>query len=60
MLLFILVIPVLAEQPWIELFDGKTLSGWEQKGGQATYTVKDGQIVGKTALNTPNSFLCTK
>jgi hypothetical protein len=51
---------VLAEAPWKNLFDGKTLDGWEQKGGQAVYAVEDGQIVGKTVLNTPNSFLCTK
>ncbi|MBN2211398.1 MAG: DUF1080 domain-containing protein [Sedimentisphaerales bacterium] len=43
-----------------ELFDGKTLNGWVQKGGQAEYTVVDGVIVGKTVLNTSNSFLCTK
>jgi hypothetical protein len=51
---------VLAAAPWKNLFDGKTLAGWEQKGGQAGYTVEDGQIVGKTVLDTPNSFLCTK
>ena len=46
-------------EPWVELFDGKTLSGFHQLGGQAKYSVKDGQIVGETVLNTPNSFLCT-
>ena len=51
---------VFAEEPWKALFDGKTLDGWEQKGGQALYAVEDGQIIGKTVLNTPNSFLCTK
>ena len=45
--------------PWEDLFDGKTLSGWEQKGGEAIYEVKDGTIVGKTVSNTPNSFLVT-
>jgi len=49
-----------AAQPWKDLFDGKTLNGWEQKNGKASYTVEDGQIVGKTVLNTPNSFLCTR
>ena len=46
--------------PWVSLFDGQTLKGWEQKGGQAAYTVEDGVIVGSTKLNTSNSFLCTK
>ena len=50
----------ISEGPWVELFDGKTLNGWEQKGGKADYSVAAGQIVGKTVLKTPNSFLCTK
>ena len=44
---------------WITLFDGKTLNGWTQKGGQAKYRVEDGQIIGSTIPHTPNSFLCT-
>lgn len=43
----------------IELFDGSTLDGWTQRGGAATYRVEDGCIVGRTAPNQPNSFLCT-
>ncbi len=50
----------LCDEPWVELFDGKTLSGWHQLGGKAKYSVEDGQIVGETVLNTSNSFLCTK
>lgn len=45
---------------WVSLFDGKTLSGWEQKNGTATYRVEDGMIVGKTSEGSPNSFLCSK
>ena len=44
----------------VDLFDGKTLNGWVQRGGQAKYSVADGIIVGETVLNTPNSFLCTE
>lgn len=44
---------------WITLFNGKTLQGWNQKNGQAKYTVEHGEIVGTTVANTPNSFLCT-
>ncbi len=51
---------VFADQPWVKLFDGKTLGGWQQKGGKASYKVEDGQIIGKTVLNTGNSFLCSK
>jgi len=45
---------------WENLFDGKTLDGWEQKGGEAQYKVEDGMIVGVSKADTPNSFLCTK
>ncbi len=43
--------------PWIPLFDGETLNGWTQKGGEARYEVREGTIVGTTVANTPNSFL---
>jgi hypothetical protein len=41
------------------IFDGKSLSGWVQKGGGAAYTVEGGCIVGSTRPQQPNSFLCT-
>jgi hypothetical protein len=44
---------------WKSLFDGKTLDGWVQKNGTATYEVKDGTIHGTTKEGSPNSFLCT-
>ncbi|WP_341226568.1 DUF1080 domain-containing protein [uncultured Arcticibacterium sp.] len=44
---------------WITLFNGKNLDGWNQKNGEAKYTVENGEIVGTTVANTPNSFLCT-
>lgn len=43
-----------------ELFDGKSLDGWTQRGGQAEFRVEEGAIVGKTRIATPNSFLCTE
>ena len=46
--------------PWEDLFNGKDLSGWTQKNGEAIYTVEGKTIVGTTVLNTPNSFLCTE
>jgi hypothetical protein len=42
-----------------DLFNGKDLSGWNQRNGTATYRVEDGCIVGKTSDGSPNSFLCT-
>ena len=48
------VIPVFRD-----LFDGKSLDGWIQRGGQAEFRVEDNAIVGKTRIGTANSFLCT-
>lgn len=45
---------------WVTLFDGKTLNGWVQRGGQAKYEVVDGTIQGTSVPNTENSFLCTE
>ena len=59
----VLLLPATAltaqKEKWNALFDGKTLKGWNQKNGQAGFTVENGQIVGATVANTPNSFLCT-
>lgn len=44
---------------WVELFDGKTLDGWTQRNGTATYRIEDKTIVGKTNTGSPNSFLCS-
>ena len=62
--LLVLVITLFASSPlfaenWQPLFDGKTLHGWEQKGGAAKYRVENGEVVGTSVPNTGNSFLCT-
>src|SRR5262245_26346499 len=41
------------------LFDGKTLTGWKQLGGNADYAVVDGVIVGTSKPDKVNSFLVT-
>lgn len=48
----------MAAEGWESLFDGKTLDGWQVKGGKATYKVDDGAIVGTTVEGSPNTFLC--
>jgi hypothetical protein len=48
-----------AEEGWVSLFDGTTLTGWTQLNGTATYRVEEGAIIGKTAEGSPNSFLCS-
>jgi hypothetical protein len=44
---------------WESLFNGKNFDGWNQKNGEAKYTIEKGEIVGTTVSNTPNSFMCT-
>lgn len=45
---------------WQNLFNGKDLKGWKQLNGKAKYEVINGEIVGTTVANTPNSFLTTE
>jgi len=58
-LVLLLPAAALADDDFVSLFDGKSLDGWTQRNGTATYRVEDGAIVGRTAKNSPNSFLCT-
>lgn len=58
--LALLPFAALAKDDGVTLFDGKTLNGWIQKNGTATYVVKDGTVLGTTAEGSPNSFLCTE
>jgi hypothetical protein len=44
---------------WVNLFNGKDLTGWKQLNGKAKYTVQNGVIVGTTVSGEPNSFLAT-
>ncbi len=52
--------PNIDGEGWVSLFNGKDLTGWSQKNGTATYRVTDQTVVGKTAVGSPNSFLCTE
>ncbi|AMV31201.1 hypothetical protein VN12_03720 [Pirellula sp. SH-Sr6A] len=45
---------------WTRLFDGKSIAGWTQKNGWATYRIEGDAVVGRTATGSPNSFLCTE
>ncbi len=50
-----------ADDKWIQLFDGKTLTGWKMADhGKAKYTVEDGTIHGVTVEGSPNSFLMSE
>src|SRR5690625_4542469 len=47
------------DENWTPLFNGQNLDGWHQLNGHAKYKVEDGEIVGTTVANTPDSFLVT-
>ena len=52
---------VVADEPWVSLFDSKTLSGWKMaEHGKAKYEVVDGAIHGVTVVGSPNSFLMSE
>lgn len=48
-----------SQDKWVNLFNGKDLSGWKQLGGKAKYEAKNGEIVGTTVADEPNAFLTT-
>jgi len=56
--IFTLMTASLTAGEWETLFNGKDIDGWIKKGGEATYKVEDGCIVGTTKPKTPNTFLC--
>jgi hypothetical protein len=60
-LLLIAVTPATAaEKPWVSLFDGRSIDNWVVKGGNATFKVENGVIVGTTGpAGGINTFLCT-
>jgi hypothetical protein len=59
--LFLAALPCRAdENGFVPLFDGKSLDGWVQRGGKATYAVENGEIVGTSVAKTENTFLCTE
>jgi hypothetical protein len=58
-LAFVHYYPSKTDDGWKDLFNGKNLDGWHQLNGQAKYSVENGEMVGTTVPNTPNSFLVT-
>jgi hypothetical protein len=63
-LIFSLLVTILSQESnaqakWTKLFNGKDLTGWTQLNGKASYKVENGEIIGTTIFNEPNSFLAT-
>jgi hypothetical protein len=44
---------------WKDIFNGKDFEGFVQLGGQAQFSVENGEMVGTSTSGTPNSFMCT-
>lgn len=55
-----LFLPAVEAQQWENLFNGKDLSGFKILNGKASYVVQNGEIIGTTVANSPNSFLATE
>lgn len=53
-------LPLWGQDAWRPLFNGRNLDGWYACNGTAPFTAEDGVIVGRTVVDSPNSFLCTK
>lgn len=53
--------PTLAQGPqWRHLVQGESLAGWRTLGGKAPNTVEDGEVVGRSVLDSPNFWLATE
>jgi len=59
-IILFLFLSISSHAQWRALFNGKDLKGWKQLNGKAKYEVVQGEIVGTTVLNEPNSFLVTE
>ncbi|MEX0600314.1 MAG: DUF1080 domain-containing protein [Rhodothermales bacterium] len=44
---------------WTTLFEGESADAFPKHGGAATYRIENGTVVGTTAPNSENAFLCT-
>ncbi|WP_425399465.1 family 16 glycoside hydrolase [Aeoliella sp.] len=51
--------PIAAQADFVPLFNEVDLSGWHVAGGDATFEVANGEIVGRSMPGTPNTFLVT-
>ena len=45
---------------WENMFNGKDFTGWKQLNGKAKFEISNGEIVGTTVADQPNSFMVTE
>jgi hypothetical protein len=65
LLLCVIGAPALADDRFVELFDGESLGGWTVRGGDASFRVERSpeggfEVVGTSKAGAPNTFLCTE
>ena len=58
--IFLSCFSVSAQEGWEVLFNGKDLSNFQQLNGDASYEIKNQELIGTSKLGTPNSFMATK
>jgi len=60
-LILLILFPIygFAQDGWESLFNGKDFSNFTQLNGDATYKAENGEMVGISKMNTPNSFMAT-
>jgi hypothetical protein len=57
----LLASPAAGQAPqWRDLTSGGSLSAWRSLGGNAPYALEGREVVGRSVLNSPNSWLATK
>lgn len=49
-----------AQENWQLVFNGKDLKNFEQLNGDATYEIKNKELIGISKMGSPNSFMATK
>lgn len=52
-----LAAPATAQAPWRDVTPKAGLAGWTVAGGNAPYRVENGELIGRAAAKTPNSWL---
>jgi len=60
LLFFCFTFTISAQDGWEMLFNGNDFSNFEQLNGTATYKIENGEMIGISKMDTPNSFMATK
>ena len=63
LLAFLQIIPITAQEgksKWKYLIEDNSLKNFKQLNGNAVFKIEQGELIGISKLNTPNSFLATK